>query len=156
MYAGINATTTKEIYAAVWEDVAKMEAVVSYCVAIGTDRILDGKDCYARRAARFACFFEQILATSMQKKQPVINTQKVLELNCADNHTLVKYFRKRIPCKCLDEKYKQFKSVTKMGFCSNLHCGHPDGKVERSKMFYCTRCGMALACYCSRDCQTAH
>ena len=37
----------------------------------------------------------------------VPNPLKPFELLRADNHTLVSYFRKRIPCSCLDVKYKE-------------------------------------------------
>jgi hypothetical protein len=65
----------------------------------------------------------------------------------------VKYLRKNIPCNCLDEKYKEVKSITKMGVCRNPQCQVPDGRVERSKMLYCTRC--CVVNYCCRECQEA-
>eukprot|EP00985_Skeletonema_marinoi_P008336 scaffold3761_cov81-Skeletonema_marinoi.AAC.1 len=40
-----------------------------------------------------------------------------------------------------------------MGYCNNEKCPLPGGKVERSKMLYCTRCSVEY--YCSRDCQKA-
>mmetsp|Transcript_9212 Transcript_9212/g.18522 ORF Transcript_9212/g.18522 Transcript_9212/m.18522 type:complete len:105 (+) Transcript_9212:573-887(+) len=69
-----------------------------------------------------------------------------------DDHTLVSFFRKRITCSCLDKKHKEVKSIKKMGLCNNKKCPL-GGKVERSKMVYCTRCSVAY--YCSRDCQEA-
>ena len=79
---------------------------------------------------------------------------KVVELLSADDHTVVQFFRKRIPCSCLDEKYKEVKSVKKMGLCRNPNCSLPDhGRVERSKMFSCARCGNVN--YCSVECQRA-
>ena len=79
---------------------------------------------------------------------------KILELQSADDHTLVSYYRKRIPCSCLDKKYKEVKSVKKMGLCRNPNCSLPDnGRVERRKMFSCTRCGVVN--YCSVKCQRA-
>jgi hypothetical protein len=71
----------------------------------------------------------------------------------ADEHTLVKYLRKNIPCKCLDEKYKEVKSITKMGVCFNSQCSIPDRMVERKSMLYCTRCRQVN--YCSAECQKA-
>jgi len=74
--------------------------------------------------------------------------------NPADLHTLVKFFRKRIPCSCscLDAKYEEVKATTKMGWCFNLQCNLL--RVERSKTMYCDRCRFVT--YCSRECQKAH
>eukprot|EP00985_Skeletonema_marinoi_P003306 scaffold1383_cov79-Skeletonema_marinoi.AAC.1 len=76
-----------------------------------------------------------------------------MEILIADDHTLVSFYRKRISCTCLAKKYKEVKSIKKMGYCNNEKCPLPGGKVERSKMLYCTRCSVAY--YCSRDCQKA-
>ena len=77
---------------------------------------------------------------------------KMNELYDADEHTLVIFFRKRIPCKCLDEKYEVVKSIAKVGLCANPKCSLPDRKAARNKM-YCTQC--RLENYCSRECQVA-
>ena len=87
----------------------------------------------------------------MRKSKALMNWAKIAELDCADDHTLVQFFRKRIPCACLDEKYKAVKSVKKMGICRNKTCSQPGNLVERSKMFCCTQCGEAN--YCSIECQ---
>mmetsp|Transcript_22609 Transcript_22609/g.29047 ORF Transcript_22609/g.29047 Transcript_22609/m.29047 type:complete len:120 (+) Transcript_22609:3-362(+) len=79
--------------------------------------------------------------------------QKMMEMVIADDHTLVSFYRKRISCTCLAKKYKEVKSIKKMGYCNNDKCPLPGRKVERSKMLYCTRCRYAY--YCSRDCQEA-
>jgi hypothetical protein len=54
---------------------------------------------------------------------------------------------------CLDEKYKEVKSITKMGVCCNPKCSLPGRKVERKGMLHCIRC--RLHYYCSRECQEA-
>ena len=99
---------------------------------------------------------EEGLPVTSRKFEPkaTINWAKVVELENADDHTLVKYYRKHIPWSCLDQKYKEVKNVTKMGICYHPHCGLPNRKkVERCKMFYCTRCGDIN--YCSIECQKA-
>ena len=95
--------------------------------------------------------FDEFIA--LHKTQAVVNLQKLWEIFIADDHTLVSFFRKRITCSCLDKKHKEVKSIKKMGYCNNDKCPLPGGKVERSKMLYCTRCSVAY--YCSRDCQEA-
>ena len=94
----------------------------------------------ARVYATFACFFEETKAVSLNAAQATPNWAKVLELNTADEHTLVQYFRKRISCSCLDEKYNEAKSITKMGMCCNRTCALPDKKAKRGAMMYCTGC----------------
>ena len=88
--------------------------------------------------------------------QIMCDWNKILELYEGDEHTLVSFFRKRIPCKCLDNKYKEVKSITKIGRCHNPNCSLPDKykKTVRSEMLYCTQCRRAN--YCSRECQVAH
>ena len=103
--------------------------------------------------AMLACYFEEWIAVNVHKNQATLRWAKLIELNSADDHTLVSYYRKRIPCSCLDDKYKEVKSVKKMGLCYNSTCSHPGDRVERSKMFTCTRCGDAN--YCSVECQKA-
>jgi hypothetical protein len=43
---------------------------------------------------------------------PDASESKIVQANRADEHTLVKFFRKRIPCSCLDEKYQEVKQIT--------------------------------------------
>ena len=57
-----------------------------------------------------------------------------------------RYFKKNIPCKCLKDMYKHFKSQPKMGECICCH-----KKSERSKLFLCGRCKFNH--YCSVRCQ---
>mmetsp|Transcript_3126 Transcript_3126/g.4809 ORF Transcript_3126/g.4809 Transcript_3126/m.4809 type:complete len:273 (+) Transcript_3126:106-924(+) len=134
---------------------SKLESIVSILSAIGTDSFLGEDNGSTRVHAALACHFEELLAVSVRQTQAHINWTKIVELlHCGvDEHTLVKFFRKRIPCHCLDEKYKAVKSVKKMGYCRNVNCSLPGRKVERSKMLCCTGCGDAN--YCSIGCQRA-
>lgn len=93
-----------------------------------------------------ASFFEVWKCGTFGTKQP-----ELFETNHADIHTLVSFFRRNIPCSCLDEKYKEVKSVTRVGLCHNPNCSLPGHLVKRRKMLYCTRCGTTN--YCSRECQ---
>ena len=124
-------------------------------LASGTQCILDERNDIAQRYAMLAAYIEDAMAVTRRKvtrkKQAYT---KLVELGRADDHTLVSYYRKRIPCACLDEKYREVKSMKKMGLCFNPNCSHPEQKVQRSTMFSCTRCGMAN--YCSVECQRAH
>ncbi len=128
-------------------DLSHKQRVNPCCLAEGTKFILDGKSDAARLCAVLALYMKT-------SKAP--NIQKILELLDGDEHTLVQFFRKQIPCSCLDEKYNEVKSVTKMGICFNDSCPLP-GNMIRSKMLRCTGCinGHNVN-YCSRECQEAN
>lgn len=142
---------TKEEYTDVYS--FKLESVVSILLSDGTQCILVGNNKLARLYAVLACHFEEWIAVKVRQTKPIYNWTRIYEFNSADDHTLVRFFTKRISCACLDEKYKEVKSVKKMGFCYNPNCDQPNQMVERSKMFYCTRC--CDVNYCSVDCQKA-
>lgn len=127
-----------------------MKLVVSYFLCNATHHVLQGDFDRARYFAVTASSFE-IFASYRRGEKVNLNatTAKMLELGkCDDERTLVKYLRKRIPCSCLDEIYKNVKTMTRKGVCYNC-----SSSVERNKMLTCARCGEAH--YCSRSCQKA-
>eukprot|EP00984_Skeletonema_dohrnii_P009857 scaffold3797_cov91-Skeletonema_dohrnii-CCMP3373.AAC.12 len=140
-------------YPEVLHDSSKMKHILSYFLSGGTGHILSGDDDDARTTSAMIVVFEECIASKVNKTKAGVHAQKFFEILIADDHTLVSFFRKRIACSCLDKKHKEVKSIKKMGFCNNKKCPLPGGKVERSKMLYCTRCRHAY--YCSRDCQEA-
>ncbi len=142
-------------FAEVWNDCTKMELVMSFYLYNGTQHLLDrnNRDS-ARECAIFARYFEQYIAVELHQTQATMNCPKICEMTiCADEHTLVKFFRTRITCSCLDEKYHEVKSVTKIAFCWNPKCNIPNGQVQRSETMYCSGCRGVT--YCSRGCQKA-
>ena len=145
---------TVDEFAEVWNDSAKMQIAMSFFLCDGTEGVLEGDYNHARVCATIVRFFEQYNALVLKQTQALVNWPKIRETRNADLHTLVKFFRHRIPCSCLDEKYDEVKSITKVGNCYNLHCRIPGRSVERSKTMCCSRCRNAT--YCSRDCQEAN
>ena len=156
---------TKTKYAEVWNDSDMMQRVASHFIKYGVDMILEGDYSAAARFSMCSSFFEQWVAEVIcqnetqascgwQYFRALCDWTKMSELFEGDEHTLVSFFRKRIPCKCLDNKYEEVKSIAKIGRCHNVDCNLPDRKTVRSKMLYCTQCRRAN--YCSRECQVAH
>ena len=145
---------TLDEFAGAWNDTATMEMALSFIVCFGTEDLLEGKYANASKVATFARYFEQVIAVKLKQSQPIVNWPKIFEAYGADEHTLVKFFRHRIPCCCLDEKYEEVKHITKVGYCWNPQCSIPGESVERSKAKYCSRCRCAT--YCSRECHEAN
>ena len=157
---------TKTKFAEVWNDPAKLKWVASHFVKQGTDSILVvGNYNAATSSAMSSSFFEQCSAVVLYQNeiqascgwdnfQTLCDWCKLYELHKGDEHTLVSFFRKRIPCKCLDSKYEEVKSIKKIDFCHNEDCSLPDNKTVRSEMLSCTQCRSVN--YCSRECQVAH
>lgn len=144
---------TKIQFANVWNDLSKMEFVVSFLVSSGTSKALEGKIKIASKFAALSSYFEQYVQVDLLNTRAFPGWAKIKELYSADVHTLVSFLRRRIPCFCLDEKYKEVRSIPKIGLCCNSECPLPGGMTERSLTMCCSRCRAAN--YCSRECQVA-
>jgi len=144
---------TKVSFAHVWKDLAKMEFVVSFLLSSGTSKVMEGNIKIACKYAALSCYFEQYVEVDLLNTRAFPNWCKINELYAADMHTLVSFLKKRIPCSCLDEKYKEVKHIPKIGLCCSPECPLPCGMTERSLTMCCSRCRAAN--YCSRECQVA-
>ena len=150
---------TKRRYYEVWNDPDKLQWIASAFVARGTDTILKGNYYDANPDAMFVSFFEQwakkIVLYENETEASTFFTHsdclKMCELLTTDKRTIVSYFRKRIPCNCLDDKYEEVKSITNIGICHNDNCSLPDRQAVRSTMLSCTQCRKTN--YCFRECQ---
>jgi hypothetical protein len=142
-----------EKYPELWEDSYMMKMVASWFLFQGTHNLLVGKMEGARHFAFIACHLQDYVAVYIDKSKVIFDAAKQIELLQTDEHTLVKYLRKNIPCTCLDEKYKEVKSITRMGLCCNPQCSLPNRMAKRSTMLCCDRC--RYVSYCSRSCQKA-
>jgi hypothetical protein len=140
---------TEKKFPGVWRNEKKLELIKSLFLSQGADAILDWDIDMARYDAFAYNYLEQWI--ELRRNKAVPGPVKLVELLRADEYTLVSYFRKRIPCSCLDQKYKEVKSIKKMGRCRNSSCSHPKGMVERRTLLSCTRCRWAN--YCSPECQ---
>ncbi len=154
---------TNDEYANVWNDSAIMNMAISHLLSEGAKDILSDKAkshvCYqldARMNITCIRYFEQYVAVHLNETRATYNLAKILESNSVDEHTLVKFFRHRIPCSCLDEKYEEVKHITKRGLCNNEECEYgvfSSRRVDRGKTKYCSRC--RCVAYCCRECQEA-
>jgi hypothetical protein len=129
-----------------------MENISKIFLNLGTEYLLRGNSLAASYYAALAYCLEQHVACNLRKERLMMNWPKLNELYYdPDEHTLVSFFKKRIRCSCLDTKYKQVRSMKKLGICYNIDCPHPDRKVERSFTKCCSLCRRVN--YCSRECQ---
>ena len=148
---------TMDEFADVWHDATKTEMVLSYFLSKGTNTILENDYLIDPASSVLARYLEQHIAVELKQTQALINWPKIVETSYEaemDMHTLIKFFRRRIPCSCLDGEYQRW-NVTKVGFCFNPLCIPPeDVELERSKTKYCSRC--RCVAYCCRECQEAH
>ena len=144
---------TRDKFAEMWKDSTKLTLATSFLLSMGTEAILGGKYDNARDLATFARFFEQDIAVALKRTQALHKWPKIHETYQADLHTLVKFYRHRIPCSCLDKKYEEVKHITKLGVCYNPQCSLQSRIIKRSNTMYCSRCRCAT--YCSRECQKA-
>ena len=146
--SAFDATVKK--FGEVWRDESKIRIIVENLVGDATVTLLQGKVDDARIYASYSFFIQDASSVLINNdRQP--NCTRVCELYDADEHTLVSYLKKLIPCKCLDQKYKEVRSISKMTQCYNENCSLPRGEVEQSKATCCSRCRRAT--YCSRSCQ---
>lgn len=137
--------------------------IESLLVALGTNCVLSGEIFLARKCAASAHYFRRMSAIYREMSRcnrgevsgvrADLEMEKIMELYVSDEHTLVRYLQKRIPCSCLDAKYQEVKGIKKIGLCGNPKCKIPDRVAERSTMLYCTKCRKSN--YCSRECQEA-
>ena len=84
------------------KDFKKMNMIVSYLSAWGTDYIINGDPWNACSFAVFSNVFKQYAAILL-KTQSAMDWNAVKELNEADEDTLINFFREHIPCSCLDD-----------------------------------------------------
>eukprot|EP00986_Skeletonema_menzelii_P008685 scaffold3767_cov116-Skeletonema_menzelii.AAC.10 len=127
---------------AAWNDPHVMQKNMIYLLAGCVDENYGGEIDKARQSAMLAGLLEQYKAAFLSKTErsglsfrdfnlyslmrggTTWKWGKISKLSndTCDEHTIVSFFRKRVPCKCLDKKYNEVKSIVKMGLCGNPSC----------------------------------
>ena len=129
-----------------WDDRTFQDILAGLFVRMGTDHLLHGESknfCVAKDLAAVVLTFEaEVAGLDLLAKNR--------DLKDGDNRELIKFFRKRTTCNCLDDTYARSKaqSKPKMSTCHN--CGI---RRERSSLKLCGGCRVEQ--YCGAQCQKA-
>ena len=75
-----------------------------------------------------------------------VDSKKLMKNNGCSNQSLVRFFKRRVCCSCLDEPYLRVMERLKIGKC--FYCCE---MFEVTKLLVCGDCKMAQ--YCSKECQ---
>ena len=133
----------------VWDNELLRKHTIDLFVRIGTNM------CNARNSPANTRLFAAIVVVLENYTGDINETfiavdGKVRDLTGGDDNCVsrdvVRFFRKRIPCKCLDQRYSCAKETPKLGECKTC-----EKQMERSHLQLCSKCKVAQ--YCCRDCQ---
>jgi len=133
-----------------------MNMALAILRAVGTQLILRGYEAVEKNIAYGIMLLEkrieQRVQWSIDGTQPSTGKQieqaghVVRKLVDGSSRDMLRFYSKRIPCSCLDEKYKEAKkSQNKVGVCHGCH-----KTVERESLRVCSRCKMCF--FCSQFC----
>mmetsp|Transcript_15598 Transcript_15598/g.23131 ORF Transcript_15598/g.23131 Transcript_15598/m.23131 type:complete len:262 (+) Transcript_15598:57-842(+) len=147
---------TRDKFPNVWSDSASLEWIAAAFISLGTfTNITEGDVFLCAAAMGFSESLKQHVAFYHVGSQPLMYTAKIDDLLWAEERRTISYLKKRIPCKCLNEKYKAVRSLPKMYTCCNItSCSLPDNSVNLSAMMSCGGCRRIH--YCSEECQSAN
>ena len=144
---------TFKLHPEVWNNDEYRQMAISILVSVGTNLILRGaneEDNYSFEA-QFALGI--LLLESYDggdfdgtTLRAVLKGSNVAK---GGKREVLKFYSKRLPCSCLQEKYKEAKkTLPKLGRCS--YCKQTK---ERTSLMTCGACKVPT--YCSRECQVA-
>jgi len=132
----------------VWKDDTMKKMVIDEMLSIGTNLIID-KDIEVGRMISEAIILLEKYTSSENIHPSVLSkaTEDLLYIQSAEEREIVRFYKKRIPCSCLDDLYSELKkSQVRGGRC--FHCKQT---IKRKDLKTCSRCKFAQ--YCSKECQ---
>lgn len=137
----------------VWNDDEIRNMVRCNLIANGTNHILKGYTIAAASLAMSIGMLENYvmgagLAGIDLAGSPEEYVMKVKDALEGCERSLAKFYSKRTPCSCLDEKCSELKKEPKTGMCD--HCKQ---RTLLDTLSICSRCKTRQ--YCSRECQMA-
>lgn len=155
MAASDNLRDTYETHEVVWNNESYRKTVLDILIRIGTNALLR-EECdmiWPLFIAQSIMVLEHYNGTddvdSVINKPVVVSKWRELNITGSSRRDCLKFFRKRISCKCLKKLHLEArKNEPKMGICE--HC---DEEKERTLLDLCSRCNICH--YCSRECQVA-
>jgi len=140
---------TFEKHQEVWKDDAMRKMTIDRMVSIGTDSIIgECIDCARTKSEAIIMFekytsgdtFDSVLSKASEDIGYILN---------AEQRDIIRFYKKRIPCSCLDELYSEIKKSQDRG----IGCDHCNQSIKRKDIKQCKRCKCAN--YCSRECQVS-
>ena len=137
----------------VWKDFNYRELAKQYFASIGTNMLLakdinDGALSMAKTIVALEHYdsSEGLNMHSVYFTRSAASKRRDLEIGSGIKRDLLKFYRKRLSCKCLKRMHLEArKAIPKMGICTNCNI-----EKERVELSVCSRC-MVMQ-YCSREC----
>ena len=150
---------TIDNYSEIWENEQVKSMLQARLLSNGANLLLDGGNDLAVMHAAGMAMAIVVLGFHEPGKRPeeVLESSENFKLlhkhadvfDCCQR-AVTKFYAKRIPCSCLDQRYALSRALlTKTGLCSNCK-----QRKERSKLFMCQACRLDF--YCGEECQKAH
>lgn len=146
-------------YICVWNNDKQRQLAIDVMLSHGTNVILGASGEHysfdlqlAKESAIAVLLLEEHDGKGMDLSLTSCTLENVGKVyNLCSYRDVLSFYKKRISCGCLKEKYKQMKKdqPTKLGVC--WHCRK---RVDRSTLMACSSCKVTL--YCSRQCQKEH
>lgn len=137
----------------IWDNESDRELARRYFVSHGTKAILDANLDHAKAAVLTIKLLENYIPNKEFNPRFMLESDgdfmKVKDAIGGCHRSLVRFFKMRVHCSCLDEIYVSSKSLAKMGICDGCR-----GRKPRKDLMTCTRCNTTQ--YCSSECQLSH
>lgn len=140
---------TQENHPEVWEDERMRKMVINIFCSMGTNAFLKGDMFHAMDLATVVILLEKYdgedYFTALTGNLSV--NEDNLSISGGEEIDVICFFKKRIPCSCLNEKYSHFNQFQKRG----SKCEKCREKKNCKTLMTCNGCRSVH--YCSRDCQ---